>query len=126
MFQGSRLQAAGRRRPIEGNEACIAPPPDAAASPLTAGTRCWKLQRDQERKSPFVFISERGTPFSKRGFQAMVDRAARTAGTPPCCRFGAVISRNHFNDRLGVGHSPPYILTDAYCWLLMILNRICF
>ena len=39
-----------------------------------------KLQRDQEPKSPFVFISERGTPFSKRGFQAMVDRAARVAG----------------------------------------------
>ena len=39
-----------------------------------------KLQRDQETKSPFVFISERGTPFSKRGFQAMVDRAARAAG----------------------------------------------
>ena len=39
-----------------------------------------KLQRDQEIKSPFVFISERGTPFSKRGFQAMVDRAARVAG----------------------------------------------
>jgi type 1 fimbriae regulatory protein FimB/type 1 fimbriae regulatory protein FimE len=36
-----------------------------------------KLQR--ESKSPFVFISERGTPFSKRGFQAMVDRAARAA-----------------------------------------------
>ena len=39
-----------------------------------------KLQRDQESKSPFVFVSERRAPFSKRGFQAMVDRAARVAG----------------------------------------------
>jgi integrase len=34
-----------------------------------------RLQRDQELKSPFVFTSERGTPFAKRGFQAMVERA---------------------------------------------------
>jgi integrase len=39
-----------------------------------------RLERDQEPKSPFVFISERGTPFAKRGFQAMVDRAAQAAG----------------------------------------------
>jgi type 1 fimbriae regulatory protein FimB/type 1 fimbriae regulatory protein FimE len=38
-----------------------------------------RLEREQEPRSPFVFISERGTPFSKRGFQAMVDRAARAA-----------------------------------------------
>ena len=34
-----------------------------------------RLQRDQKLKSPFVFTSERGTPFTKRGFQAMVERA---------------------------------------------------
>jgi type 1 fimbriae regulatory protein FimB/type 1 fimbriae regulatory protein FimE len=39
-----------------------------------------KLLREQVPKSPFVFVSERGAPFSKRGFQAMVDRAARVAG----------------------------------------------
>jgi hypothetical protein len=39
-----------------------------------------RLQREQESKSPFVFVSERGTPFSNRGFQAMVERAARAAG----------------------------------------------
>jgi integrase len=26
------------------------------------------LQREQRAKSPFVFVSERGVPFSKRGF----------------------------------------------------------
>jgi integrase len=38
-----------------------------------------RLQREQESKSPFVFVSERGTPFSNRGFQAMVERAAKLA-----------------------------------------------
>jgi site-specific recombinase XerC len=36
-----------------------------------------RLQREQGSKSPFVFVSERGTPFST---QAMVERAARAAG----------------------------------------------
>ncbi len=31
-----------------------------------------RLQREYVSKSPFVFVSERGTPFSNRGFQAMV------------------------------------------------------
>jgi type 1 fimbriae regulatory protein FimB/type 1 fimbriae regulatory protein FimE len=31
-------------------------------------------------KSPFVFVSERGAPFSKRGFQAMLQRAGQAAG----------------------------------------------
>ena len=38
-----------------------------------------RLQREQDTKSPFVFISERGTPFTKRGFQAMVERAGEAA-----------------------------------------------
>ena len=29
-----------------------------------------RLQREQGSKSPFVFVSERSAPFSKRGFQA--------------------------------------------------------
>jgi integrase len=39
-----------------------------------------RLQREQKTKSPFVFRSERGTPFTKRGFQAMVERAGEAAG----------------------------------------------
>ena len=38
-----------------------------------------RLQREQVAKSPFVFISERGAPFSRRGFQAMVERAGKVA-----------------------------------------------
>ena len=41
-----------------------------------------RLQRDQEPKSPFVFTSERGAPFSTAGFARMVERAAAEA------RFG--------------------------------------
>jgi integrase len=39
-----------------------------------------RLQRERESKSPFVFISERGAPFSRRGFQAMLERAGEAAG----------------------------------------------
>jgi type 1 fimbriae regulatory protein FimB/type 1 fimbriae regulatory protein FimE len=39
-----------------------------------------RLQREQEPKSPFVFTSERGVPFSTSGFAHLVDRAGRAAG----------------------------------------------
>ena len=35
-----------------------------------------KLQREQEPKSPYVFTSERGAPFSTAGFARMIERAA--------------------------------------------------
>lgn len=38
-----------------------------------------RLHREQEPKSPFVFTSERGTPFSTAGFARMVERAAAEA-----------------------------------------------
>jgi integrase len=41
-----------------------------------------RLQREQEPKSPFVFTSERGTPFTTAGFARMVERAGVEA------RFG--------------------------------------
>src|SRR5512143_4302242 len=34
-----------------------------------------RLQREQAPKSPFVFTSERGAPFSTAGFARMVERA---------------------------------------------------
>ena len=34
-----------------------------------------RLQREQESKSPFVFTSERGTPFTTAGFARMIERA---------------------------------------------------
>jgi len=38
-----------------------------------------KLQREQEPKSPFVFISGRGSPFTTAGFARMVERAGADA-----------------------------------------------
>jgi type 1 fimbriae regulatory protein FimB/type 1 fimbriae regulatory protein FimE len=38
-----------------------------------------RLQREQEPKSPFVFTSERGAPFSTAGFARMVGRAGVVA-----------------------------------------------
>ena len=52
-----------------------------ATHPLTG--RELRALRRLEREaagSPFVFVSERGAPFSTRGFQAMVERAAKAAG----------------------------------------------
>jgi type 1 fimbriae regulatory protein FimB/type 1 fimbriae regulatory protein FimE len=38
-----------------------------------------RLQREQEPRSPFVFTSERGSPFSTAGFARMVERAGGEA-----------------------------------------------
>jgi integrase len=38
-----------------------------------------KLQREQNPKSPFIFTSERGGPWSASGFAKMVERAGRVA-----------------------------------------------
>jgi site-specific recombinase XerD len=38
-----------------------------------------RLQRESET-SPFVFVSERGTPFTTAGFARVIERAAETAG----------------------------------------------
>jgi len=38
-----------------------------------------RLQREQDPKSPFVFTSERGAPFSAAGFARMIERAGKKA-----------------------------------------------
>ncbi len=38
-----------------------------------------KLQREQQPKSPFVFTSERGTPFTTAGFARMIERTGVAA-----------------------------------------------
>ena len=38
-----------------------------------------RLQREQELKSPFLFTSERGAPFTTAGFARMIERAATGA-----------------------------------------------
>jgi site-specific recombinase XerD len=39
-----------------------------------------RLAREQDPKSPFVFTSERGSPFTTAGFARMVERAGAVAG----------------------------------------------
>jgi integrase len=39
-----------------------------------------RLQREQDPKAPFVFTSERGSPFSTAGFAKLVERAGAAAG----------------------------------------------
>ena len=39
-----------------------------------------RLQREQEPRSPFVFTSERGAPFTTSGFAKLVERAGEAAG----------------------------------------------
>jgi integrase len=39
-----------------------------------------RLQREQSSVSPFVFTSERGSPFTTAGFGRMVERAGKAAG----------------------------------------------
>lgn len=41
-----------------------------------------RLQREQDPKSPFMFTSERGAPFSTAGFARMVERAGHEAKLP--------------------------------------------
>jgi integrase len=40
-----------------------------------------RLQREQEPKSPFVFTSERGAPFTTAGFARLVERAGRSSAS---------------------------------------------
>jgi integrase len=39
-----------------------------------------RLQREQDPKSAFVFVSERGSPFTTAGFARLVERAGEAAG----------------------------------------------
>jgi integrase len=39
-----------------------------------------RLQREQEPRSPFIFTSERGAPFSTSGFAKLIERAGGAAG----------------------------------------------
>jgi type 1 fimbriae regulatory protein FimB/type 1 fimbriae regulatory protein FimE len=41
-----------------------------------------RLHREQDRKAPFVFTSERGAPFTTAGFARMVERAGVGAKLP--------------------------------------------
>lgn len=44
------------------------------------GNALRRLQREQAPMSPFVFTSERGSPFTTAGFARMLERAGEAAG----------------------------------------------
>jgi type 1 fimbriae regulatory protein FimB/type 1 fimbriae regulatory protein FimE len=52
-----------------------------ATHPILGDELRWlrRLQREQEPKSPFVFTSERGSPFTTAGFARMIERAGEEA-----------------------------------------------
>jgi type 1 fimbriae regulatory protein FimB/type 1 fimbriae regulatory protein FimE len=59
-----------------------------------------RLQRQQEPKSPFVFTSERGAPFTTAGFARMVERSGVEAKLgfkthPHMLRHDALANRGH-------------------------------
>lgn len=41
-----------------------------------------RLQREQEPRSPYVFVNERGQPFARMGIGRMIERAGETANLP--------------------------------------------
>jgi site-specific recombinase XerD len=49
------------------------------ARPCDESRALRKLQREQEPKSPFVFTSERGSPFTTAGFARLIERAGESA-----------------------------------------------
>jgi integrase len=51
-----------------------------ATHPLSGREQRALRQLQRQANSDFVFVSERGSPFAVRGFQAMVERAGRSAG----------------------------------------------
>src|SRR5262249_29506596 len=51
-----------------------------ATHPLSGREQRALRQLQRGTNSDFVFVSERGSPFAVRGFQAIVERAGRTAG----------------------------------------------
>jgi hypothetical protein len=67
-----------------------------------------RLQREQEPKSPFVFTSERGAPFSTAGFARMVERAGREAKL-------VFKAHPHMLRTLAVMPWPTRATTPAHC-----------
>jgi len=64
--------------------------------------------KGQEPKSPFVFTSERGSPFTTAGFARLVERAGESAGLgfkahPHMLRHAWYAAAQHDADRAGRG-----------------------
>ena len=109
---------------------CVRPRPSRGPAPTSTGAKngtpsthplmgdelraLGRLQRESET-SPFVFVSERGSPFTTAGFARMVERAAGAAGLelnahPHMLRHAcgyALANRGHDTRAIqGTGRSP--------------------
>ena len=51
-----------------------------ATHPLTRELRALRKLQRESGENPFVFVSERGAPFSVSGFRRMIERAGQAAG----------------------------------------------
>ena len=59
-----------------------------------------RLQREQDPKSPFVFTSERGSPFTTAGFARLLERAGEAAG------LGIKVHPHMLRHACAAGQSP--------------------
>jgi integrase len=81
-----------------------------------------RLQREQDPKSPFVFTSERGAPFSTAGFARMIARAGAEA------RLGFKAHPHMLRHACGFARSPTRGTTPEPCrltWAIGISNTRC-
>ena len=98
-----------------------------------------RLQREQEPKSPFVFTSERGAPFSTAGFARMIERAGSeaqaglqgpSAHAAPCLRLRTGQQRARHPSPAGLSRPPQHpahgalhgIVADAFSGFLARVN----
>jgi len=73
-----------------------------------------RLQREQDPKSPFVFTSERGAPFTTAGFARMVERAGRLSS--PSRRTRTCLGTP------AATHSPTGVTTPARFRLTSVIR----
>ena len=76
-----------------------------------------RLQREQEPKSPFVFTSERGAPFTTAGFARMIERAGTKRswlqGPPSHAADTPAATRLQIRDTIPERFRPTLVTTTS-------------
>lgn len=73
-----------------------------------------RLQREQEPKSPFVFTSERGGPFTTAGFARMMGRAGAEAGMPDTRALQAYLGHRNIQHTVRYTELSPTRFKDFW------------
>jgi site-specific recombinase XerD len=73
-----------------------------------------RLQREQEPRSPFVFTSERGVPFTTAGFARMLERAGAVAQLPVKAHPHSPKSTHDSAIRLGRRIARRYLIAHQH------------